>query len=91
MTEIIVYRTPLEAAIWHSFMDGGAIVWLVIMALGLLWAGTYVGYERLVRSYAMYRHQPVWKARPRWVPGPGWTATLVTVAAAIAIHLYNIS
>lgn len=100
MTEIIMYRNPLEAAVWGALMNGdgsGVMIFLFVLAMGLLWAGVYVGYERVCRWYEhrlflrdRVKHVPTWMALPRWLPGPGMTATFIVGVVIIVAHLYNV-
>ena len=90
MQSVIVYRNPLEAMIWESMMNGGALVFIIVMGIALLGVATYAGIERLHHNaYRKWRYSQ----RPY-----GFVATLyihngkisiaVSVLAALALHLW---
>lgn len=56
MQEVIIYRNPFEAAIWHSLMNGGFIVVLAFLVAALIGVGVYVQIEKLhERAYKTWR------------------------------------
>lgn len=50
MQTVIVYRNPLEAAIWESLMDGGWGIMLAVFAIALVGVLTYTTIERVHRN-----------------------------------------
>ena len=56
MQSVIVYRNPLEAAIWESLMGGGGVVFFAVLLIGLVGVLTYVGIEKMhARAYRRWR------------------------------------
>ena len=95
MQEVIIYRNPLEAAIWSSLMNGGFVVVLVFILAALVGVGVYTQIERLVsRSRRRYGYTT---ARTM-----GWTVTdflsrhngkisiAVSLISLYLVHLANI-
>ena len=57
MQEIIVYRNPLEAALWHSLDNGGLFPIMVAMLVAFV---TIVICVRIVESYVQVRNRKLW-------------------------------
>ena len=85
-----MYRNPLEAAVWQSLMspDGGAI-FLAVIALGVMWALTYVLLEKAWMAYA--RNCVHYPNRPGWIRNLTWTTSGIILLVAVALHLWNLS
>lgn len=86
MQQVIVYRNPLEAAMWNALgNDGAFLLFGIIILLAALWVVTYLAVDwfrmRVLRSTTYYGRSRTAEA---------WVASLVTIAAAAGLHLYNI-
>ena len=51
MQEIIVYRNPLEAAFWNSMSNGGALIFLIVLMIGVFWVFVYLLTEKNARAF----------------------------------------
>lgn len=54
-TEIIVYRNPLEQAFWNGLMDGGPVLFPIIMAI-VVGIAVLVFVDSWVRKYNTKRY-----------------------------------
>lgn len=91
MQSVIVYRNPLEAAIWESLMNGGFIIVAAFIVAALIGVAVYAQIERLHhRAYRSWQ----WSSKKY-----GAIATLylhngkISIAAGLlalfAMHLWN--
>jgi ABC-type sugar transport system permease subunit len=94
MQSVIIYRNPLEAAMWESLMNGGIWVVLAVIVAALVGVGVYSLINRNVRSYNI-RPWGRQSARGIGVTGffmqyAGWISTAAALVTLYAIHLANI-
>lgn len=78
MQSIIVYRNPLEAAIWESMMGGGALIFILVMGIALVGVCTYAAIERAFnrnRLSLVYQYN-------------GAISIAVSVLLALALHFW---
>lgn len=54
MQEIIVYRNPLEAAVWHSIMSGD---FAIIIMGAILALAFFLGSHRILERRVQYRNR----------------------------------
>lgn len=93
---IIVYRNPLEAAIWEALMNGGGIVVLAVIAAGLIAAGVTVWVDKMYwSSYRRSRgnnrfHKAVHHIVAALFNHAGWAAVIVFCAALYTMHWWSV-
>lgn len=82
MQEVIVYRNPLEAAIWHALSQGnGLLVFISVIFLGFVWAFAYVIIDKLMLIYSRHYRRGPFTTRYGQTPWVEYTlATAITVA-----------
>jgi hypothetical protein len=83
MTEVIVYRNPMEAMFWNSMMNGGAAIFFFVIFAVLFWAVVFSRSHKLILKHTKQTFKQA-EQTALWVSG---IATAVLVAAA---HFYNI-
>jgi len=78
MQEIIIYRNPAEAAFWNSMSNGGAVVFLAVIALGIFWALAYSLTEKVAKVFNKNRFESTSICM--------WVSNLSTAALAAFLH-----
>jgi hypothetical protein len=93
MQSIVVYRNPLEAAIWEGLMGGGWMFIVVLIVATL--AGVWV-YTAIEASYRRHRHTYTFSSKKTpntWFytvyRHNGKIATAVTIGLLILAHVAN--
>jgi uncharacterized membrane protein YidH (DUF202 family) len=83
VTEVIIYRNPLEQAFWHSMMNGGAWIFLAVIALGVMYVAIFANLEKILRRHTK---MPYWKVSKVC----HWVSVVSVLVAAVGMHFYNI-
>lgn len=79
MQEVIVYRSPMEAALWHAADNGGAALFVVVIVLALVWAVAYCAAAKFVEVYGTRTY--FYSRRNGYELTFAWVVTLATAAA----------
>ena len=82
MQEIIVYRNPVEAAMWNVLSTGsGLTIFLAVIGLGFMWVFLYGKLEEPMRKKFGYFVGTKYAT---------WVCNLIVAITAVGLHFYNI-